>query len=31
MDTARVKSFGLFIADKQAGPFKLDIARLSAF
>ena len=31
MDPANVKSFGLFIADRQAGPFKLDIARLSAF
>ena len=31
MDTANVKSFGLFIADRQTGPFKLDIARVSAF
>lgn len=31
METARVKSFGLFIADRQVGPFKLDIARLSVF
>ena len=30
MDTAHVKSFGLFIADNQAGPFKLDISRLIA-
>ena len=26
MDTASVKSFGFFIADRQAGPFSLDIA-----
>ena len=26
MDTADVKSFGIFIADKQKGPFQLDIA-----
>ena len=31
MDSANVKSFGLFIADHQAGPFKLDIAWISAF
>ncbi len=29
MDTARVKSFGLFIADRQEGPFKLDLAWIS--
>ena len=29
MDTAEVKSFGLFIADHQSGPFKLDIAWIS--
>jgi monofunctional biosynthetic peptidoglycan transglycosylase len=26
MDTSSVKSFGLFIADKQQGPFQLDVA-----
>ena len=31
MVPANVKSFGIFIADRQAGPFKLDIARLCAF
>lgn len=31
MDTARVKSFGLFIADRQEGPFKLDIAWISGY
>lgn len=31
IDPARVKSFGLFIADKQSGPFKLDIARFETF
>jgi monofunctional biosynthetic peptidoglycan transglycosylase len=29
MDTASVKSFGLFIADKQEGPFQLDVAWIS--
>ena len=28
LDTARIKSFGLFIADRQAGPFQLDVAWL---
>jgi len=31
MDTSAVKSFGLFIADHQAGPFKLDIAWVSGY
>jgi len=31
MDITAVKSFGLFIADRQAGPFKLDISWISGF
>lgn len=31
MDTANVKSFGLFIADKQEGPFQLDVAWIKGF
>jgi monofunctional biosynthetic peptidoglycan transglycosylase len=31
MEPSQVKSFGLFIADRQAGPFKLDIAWLGGF
>lgn len=30
MDTANVKSFGIFIAGKQDGPFQLDIAWIKA-
>ena len=31
LDTAMAKSFGLFIADRQVGPFKLDIAWISGY
>jgi len=31
LDPARVKSFGLFIADRQAGPFELDLAWIKGY
>jgi NADH dehydrogenase [ubiquinone] 1 alpha subcomplex assembly factor 1 len=31
LDTASICSFGLLISDKQAGPFRLDIDRISAY
>jgi NADH dehydrogenase [ubiquinone] 1 alpha subcomplex assembly factor 1 len=31
MDRSKVTSFGLFIADQQAGPFQLDIANIRGF
>ena len=29
MDTAKIRTFGFFIADKQKGPFQLDVARIT--
>jgi monofunctional biosynthetic peptidoglycan transglycosylase len=31
LDPARVASFGVLISDKQAGPFRLEIARIAAY
>jgi len=31
LDPARIASFGLLISDKQAGPFRLELAWIGAF
>ncbi len=31
LDTRHIRSFGLLISDRQEGPFRLEIARLSAY